>query len=491
MHSPTKLLICGLLLTSCCAASPGQRGTRLTEWHTGPRLGGRQRAPLSKEEEALAKIVARYVAAEGAQPRRDAVRDLALAPGYDRSRIGAILHASRTYARLEPGIETVKLATGEGERAVVLRIPKSYDPRSPWPLVIAFHPTGGTGETIVRLLADRLGEQIERVVVAAPTDYQPLNVDSQRSWKPEHRMVLRQLKQLVHVDSNRVYAVGFSQGGYAAWSYAAFYGDELAGAAPVACTFDAAPEVPGLWELFMPNLASVPVLHVWGSKDELPVYGFDLRTVTGRANALNERVAKLTTEFGLDVLNYRVEGGGHAFEPPKDLLGRLLEGQRLAYPTKVRQRFRYLVQGRAAWLEALAWEGDQWGAGPRRIETNAGETREQALGRTIADLAGALDGTIEGQRVRIQTHHVGELVVWLGEGTVDWSKPVAVEANGRTVFEGRIEPDLGVCLAQAVRTLDFDRLRWAGIRIAKDGRAGLVTAEDRMPEIVSAQPAGS
>jgi predicted esterase len=476
--------VAALLCVACLAVGSEPRGKVLTEWRTGPRAAAAdpsRTAPLSKDEEALARIVARYLASP--ENRREAARAIEAAPAYDRRRVGALLHGSGLHPKIAPGLGVTAVATGEGDRSVVLRIPKGYDPRRPWPLVLAFHPTGGTGETMIRLLADRLGDRIESVVVAAPTDYQPLNVDSQRSWKPEHRAVLRRLKQLVHVDSDRVYAVGFSQGGYAAWSYAAFYGDELAGAAPVACTFDAAPEVSGLWELFMPNLAGAPVLHVWGSRDELPVFGLDLKTVAGRANALNERVVKLTRELGLDVLNYRVEGGGHAFEPPAELLGRLFEGARRAYPARVRHRFRYLVQGRASWLEALSWDGEQWGLGPPRVEG--------PLGKAIADRTGTLDGTIEAgsaQEIRIVTRHVGELVVWLGDGMVDWAKPITVVANGREVFAGRAAPDLAVCLAQSARTLDFDRLRWAGIRIAKDGRAALVTSEDRFPEIVSARP---
>jgi predicted esterase len=469
-----------LAVHSCFAAAPAPKGKVLTEWRTGPRTPATRAASLSKDEEALAKIVARFLAADGLEARLAAVREIEAAPAYDRQKLGALLHGSGLHTRLEPGIQTVAVATGEGDRSVSFRIPKGYDPRKPWPLVLAFHPTGGNGEVMIRLLAHRLGDRIESFVVAAPTDYQPLNVDSQRSWKPEHRAVLRGIKQRVHVDSDRVYAVGFSQGGYATWSYAAFYGDELAGAAPVACTFDAAPEVPGLWELFMPNLASVPMLHVWGSKDELPVSGIDLKTLAGRANALNERVAKLTPELALDVLNYRVEGGGHAFEPPADLLTRLLGGGRLAHPAKVHHRFRYLVQGRASWLEALSWDGEQWGIGPQRVEGS--------IGQMIADRAGALDGEVVGQEIRVATRHVGSFVIWIGDGMVDWSKPIKIVANGREVFEGTIAPNLGVCLTQAARTLDFDRLRWAGILIAKDGRATLVRPEHRFPEIVSARP---
>jgi hypothetical protein len=57
--------------------------------------------------------------------------------------------------------------------------------------------------------------------------------------------------------------------------------------------------------------------------------------------------------------------------------------------------------------------------------------------------------------------------------------------NRREVYRGRLAPDLGLALAQARRTRDLDRLRWAGVRIdAEAGTARVVTADDPYPPVL-------
>jgi predicted esterase len=499
--SSVKLLLAGLILATPCSgqertarstdkrADPGQQRTA---WKTQPPLPGRVNdkpfRPSQFEKEIIAKL-RRFFEVSDKTQRREIARQIELHKAYDPASVSDWLHQAGLHRRIESGVQTITVTLEDGEkRAASIRIPRGYTPEKRWPLILAYHHTGGTGEDIIQIVARSLDKLSDQYVVAASTDYLPLNIDSKRSWRPEQRLVLRELRKLVHVDSDRIYVTGFSQGCYASWSYATFYGDELAGAAPVACTFDAAPEVTGLWELLLPNVSNVPILHVWGSEDNLPVYGIDLRTVTGVASRLNEtRVTELTKELKLDVMNYRVRGGGHAYEPPEDLFAKLLEKRRNQYPLSIRHRFRYLVQGRAYWLEALSWDGDQWGLRPRELSSKVGESREQVIGRMISELSGQLDGEIAGQEIRILHQHVGSLIVWLGDGMFDWNKPIRVTANGQEAFHGEVKRDLYVCLTEAARTYDFDRLRWAGLRLVKDGRVAVLTTDD-LPEVVYEKP---
>jgi hypothetical protein len=50
-----------------------------------------------------------------------------------------------------------------------------------------------------------------------------------------------------------------------------------------------------------------------------------------------------------------------------------------------------------------------------------------------------------------------------------------------------LKPDLHVCLSQAARTLDFDRLRWAGVRVDPRGKAGPVTGRTAFPSLLPAE----
>ena len=61
--------------------------------------------------------------------------------------------------------------------------------------------------------------------------------------------------------------------------------------------------------------------------------------------------------------------------------------------------------------------------------------------------------------------------------------PVQVSVDGAVVHDATLMPDLGVCLAQAKRTRDFDRLRWAGLRIDGDGTAIPVTMDTIFPPL--------
>jgi hypothetical protein len=102
----------------------------------------------------------------------------------------------------------------------------------------------------------------------------------------------------------------------------------------------------------------------------------------------------------------------------------------------------------------------------------------------VRELLGHLRGEVAGQTLKVDRRHVGEMTVWLGEGMVDWAKPVTVEVSGRRVFTGVLKPDLLVCLSQAARTLDFDRLRWAGVRVDARGKAEPITGRTGFPSLL-------
>jgi hypothetical protein len=121
------------------------------------------------------------------------------------------------------------------------------------------------------------------------------------------------------------------------------------------------------------------------------------------------------------------------------------------------------------------------------VVAGEGETDATALGRAITERLGRVRGEIDGQTLRLECTHVGEMTVWIGDGMVDWAKPVALEVDGRRVFEGQVARDLDLCLSEAARTRDFDRLRWAGIRVG-EGPARRVTADDRFPPVSARRP---
>ncbi len=181
--------------------------------------------------------------------------------------------------------------------------------------------------------------------------------------------------------------------------------------------------------------------------------------------------------------------------PPADELHKVLTQTRVAYPPAVRHTFRHLCQGRTYWLEAHAWRGEQWDDTKRTVRLREGEKLfsnddvDQAVLRTYRGLLAELSGTVRGQVIRVDRRRIGELTVWIGEEMIDWSQPVTLNVGGRTEFAGRLEPDLGVCLMQAARTWDFDRLRWAGLRFRSGANTRLVSMETEFSDPFSAATA--
>jgi hypothetical protein len=144
--------------------------------------------------------------------------------------------------------------------------------------------------------------------------------------------------------------------------------------------------------------------------------------------------------------------------------------------------FRHLHQASAYWLEGLTWTGESWGdPWPPRADQRPGESEAAVLARTLEPLLGRLTGTREGQVIRVTRRHIGDIVIWIGERSINWSEPITVECDGKVDFSGRVSQDVDLALARAKATMDFERLCFAGIRVSASGEASTVTAAT-MPE---------
>ena len=412
-------------------------------------------------------------------------------PAYARQRLQGWLHRLDLYrlpappASLAAGAPHLRVAVGFGqEREVALRLPRGYDPRRAWPLIYALHPSGGDGPRFIAFVERLLGGKVEDFVVAAPTAYHQTSLDAPPPFTADHLAILRAVRRAVHVDSDRVYALGYSLGGYAAWAVACLHADQLAGAVALSSAFSIPPGEDGLWRTMLPNIAHLPVLNVWGSEDTLAVLGARTLAPVGGIAEMNRRLVEWTRGMSLPLRNFEIPGRGHGgAEPPRAALLALLAGRREQAPPVVEHDFRHLHQGHAYWLEADSWQGGHWGGEPPAYARQPGESDDQAFGRATAALLGRLRGEIAGQTLAVERQHVGDLTVWIGDGMIDWGREVVVKVAGRQVFSGTLRPDLLVCLTQAARTFDFDRLRWAGVRVDAHLAARPVTGRTPFPAL--------
>lgn len=435
-------------------------------------------AELTPDEAPIVARLTAFLKSKDVARRSVLAAEIERFPGYRPERVSDWLHltgvhptppASELGAVTRHEVEIDKVMTdAEDIRPLAVRLPRAYVPSRPWPLVLCWHPTGAVGEMMVRAAQTLLGDRADDFILAGPDGYRPLNIDSRRCVSTEPLRIVDYLRHEFHIDSDRIYAIGWSQGGYAVWSFATFFGDQLAAAIPVSATYDAAPEVPGLWESLLPNVRPVPVLASWGTNDPVPALDFTLSKPQGAIGQLNERLLKLTPELKLDISHWWIENGGHGFDvSPEEALKFLSRRRRLA--TTVQHRFRFLHQGSAGWLQALSWAGPQWGEAERRFPAQPGEPERDALARGIQERLALLEGEATRNAFAIRTVHVGQLALWLHDGMVDWGKPVRVAISGRAVLEGPVRRDLLLCLGEARKSGDFDRLRWACLRFDEQG----------------------
>lgn len=117
--------------------------------------------------------------------------------------------------------------------------------------------------------------------------------------------------------------------------------------------------------------------------------------------------------------------------------------------------------------------------------------QRKAFARAVRSRLGELRGEIKGQQIKVYRKKIRELTVWIPDGLINWDEPISLKVNGRQAFEGRLERDLFVCLSQAARIYDFDRLRWAGLRFKSGARTKVIAGRTPFPEPeFSGWPAG-
>jgi predicted esterase len=431
-----------------------------------------------------ATLVRAYFEAKDPTARGALAARIASHRDYRPARLRDWLHRGAPFADLAGGSEEVVVEVGAGQsRRVFLFIPEGYRPDRAWPLVYALHPSGQAADEWGRAVRRMLGRMARDFVVASP-EYMQNYIAAKPPFVAEHAAILDAVARRVHVDAGRVYAFGYSKGGFGAWFVALYYPDRLAGAVAMAAGFDVAPAEDGFWKLLVRNVAHVPVLNAWGELDRLTAKDLAEEPV-GTFAASNRRFEREIRAMGLPITNLEVPGGAHnELAPPGAAIREIIIRRRRVDPDRIDHAFRHLHQASCYWLEGLTWVGEAWGdPWPRPDPVRAGEPEAAALARALEPRLGRLTGLRDGQRFHVTRRHVGDVVVWLGERTIDWGRPVTIEVDGKVSFSGRVVPDPALALARAAASMDFDHLRFAGIRVSASGQAAAVTAQT-LPEPV-------
>lgn len=323
-----------------------------------------------------------------------------------------------------------------------LYVPPSYQPVRGYPLIICLHGAGFNGDSYLERWSPRLGE---RYLLACPS------IADGAWWTRDGELlvtaVLDEVARRYHIDRERVFLTGMSNGGLGTYLIGLNHTDRFAALIPMAGSFPR-----GFYPLFG-NATRTPLYLIHGARDQVIPVSF------------SRDIAAYLEQEGIPFIYREHEqihpvAGGHFF--PKDELPALmtwLDAQHRQSPaptlTVVRDRDH---TGRAGWVRLDRIDpsvGSVWAA-----ENNDEENRRLARG-AFARLSVAR----EGNTLHVTAQGVRRYSLLFYPGAVDFGRPVTIVTNGQTSFEGMITPESRALLEEARRRPDPAQLVLATVEI--------------------------
>lgn len=224
----------------------------------------------TQRDDEIAAMVSRVVAAS--QPAERA-RMLAAASQADRPSLPSAatvehwLASPRLYPAAANSQVEVKLPwAGENPRAIMLLgVPKDYDPRTEWPLIIALHGTDDTPTAIFSWwrTANAPGRGY---FVAAPRTLHRAHLWYNPADQENIARIIGYLADNYRIDPRRIIVMGGSGGGMGTWGLAALHPELFSAGASSA-------GMPAIQPNAVFRLRTMPLFIMHGVKDHIPVAG--------------------------------------------------------------------------------------------------------------------------------------------------------------------------------------------------------------------------
>lgn len=366
------------------------------------------------------------------------------------------LKAGRTYTAQNTGVVMLQNKTKDGvEHYYALNIPANYDPSHKYQIRFQLHGgVGGRSSNQPRGNGESPLQGAEQIYVVpyawntAPwwSNDQVLNFDA----------IIDTVKRTYNVDENRVVLSGVSDGGTGSYyigmrdttPYASI--TPLNGFIMVLANGDIDD---GL--IFPNNLRNKPLFVVNGGKD--PLYP---------ASQVEPFTKHLMTAVQIEYHPQPDAGHNTAWWPElKDTYENFAAAHpREPHPDQLTWETASLDFNRAHWLVI-----DQLGSRPG--ETSSMKDLNVMLDPDPIPLferperPGRVDLVRTGNTIQATTKGVAAFTLLLSPDKFDFNQPVRVVANGKTVFEGRVERSLKTLLKWAARDNDRTMLYGAEIKI--------------------------
>jgi pimeloyl-ACP methyl ester carboxylesterase len=308
---------------------------------------------------------------------------------------------------------------------LALSVPLTYQPTKGYGLVICLHGAGFTGEAYLQRWQARLAEDY---VLACPTV--PMGAWFTRGAEELVLATVRSVRRRYHIDPDRIFLTGMSNGGIGAWVIGMHDAPLFAGIAPMASGLD------HVLMPFLANLRSTPMYIIHGSKDQVMPVELS-RTITNELTRLDYPFVYREHD------REHPMAGGHYF--PKEELPELvtwLNAQR-RNPLPM----RVTVVREASHFQQFGWVRiDATDAIAAFSEDLVSKRDDQITRRAYARLDASI---VAPNRIEVQADRVHRYSLFLNEQLIDSSKPLVVLTNGQVSFEGSVTPSLEILLRQA------------------------------------------
>ena len=406
----------------------------LVTFLTGSGAGGLAES-LPPSSESLASRVHQYLDASDSEEAEQLLQTILSSEQASIESVSRIIKEGRPYQSQPTGILPSEQIVVRGQTyPLSLFVPESYETAKRYALVVCLHGFGFTGEEYLERWRTRLGEDY---LLACPT--YPSGAWFTRRAEELVLETIQDVTRRYHIDHDRVFLTGMSNGGIGAWLIGMHHAPVFAGIAPMAS---------GLDDVLMPflaNLRNTPIYIIHGSKDQvMPAH-------------LSRSIAKELDALGYPYVYHEHErehpiAGGHYFpkEELPDLVAWFDHQRRQPLPRRIT-----LVRD-ASHFQPFNWVRLDSTDPIAAFSDDLVDKRDERIKRRVY---AKLDASIAGSnRIEVRAEHVQRYSLFLNEQMIDFSKPVTVLTNGSLSFEGTVVPSVETLLRQARLRQDPERL---------------------------------
>src|SRR5256886_1160029 len=402
-------------------------------------LGDLYQPNKSNDYLAAHQAMEKYFAATTGEQRKAIVTMLETS-GIDPNVLGRLVRIRSTWpAVIGGGVYYVNERIGPIDAHYFLGVPKNYDRTTPWPLVVKL-PTAdafvgnpkSNADDVQRIYTDWVSAEIAHhpdALVIMPL----LNLDD--LWGPSYAGMNSVIGPILHVgeranvDVSRIYLIGHSMSGHAAWNLPLHYPTYFTATNPLAGSAS------GDWQrLRIRNLTNLLVVPWADTDDKVIKVDFTRQLVT------------LLKRFKIDVDYTETKGVGHV---PTDAIAdqcyaKLRSRKRELYPKQIvlQSNRTETIFNRIDWIQIYQ-------------PMHAGHDKKAFFKNKPGHMT-LMSNTWSAQAMRDSNHfdlttdNVETIRILVNDQMIDFSKPVTVSVNKRGRFEGMVKPDVEQMLKDQV-----------------------------------------